>query len=140
MMIQKHLYLAMDRYPNIELDTHVIMPNHLHALDNFGWSVEAASHHSCPEPGRHGGLQLRDAVSLSRVVQWFKSATTNEYMRRVRAGGWPRFPGKLWQPNYYEHIVRDQYDLDRIRTYIAGNPGKWEQDTEYLRTCPGFPS
>ncbi|MFN8499755.1 MAG: transposase [Anaerolineae bacterium] len=44
---------------------------------------------------------------------------------------WTPFPGRLWQRNYYEHIIRDEADLDRIRQYIAANPLKWVSDDLY---------
>jgi REP element-mobilizing transposase RayT len=65
---------------------------------------------------------------LGDIVDWFKTMTTNEYIRAVKDLGWPPFPGKLWQRGYYEHIVRDGNDMDRIRQYILDNPANWETD------------
>ncbi len=56
--------------------------------------------------------------------------TTNEYIRGVKELGWPRFPNRLWQRNYYEHIIRDEGELSRVRRYIAENPLKWALDRE----------
>jgi len=56
--------------------------------------------------------------------------TTNEYIRGVKTLGWPPFPGKLWQRNYYEHIIRNDESLDRIRQYIIDNPARWGDDDE----------
>ena len=56
--------------------------------------------------------------------------TTNAYIREVKQEGWEPFPGKFWQRNYYEHIVRNEDDLNRIRAYIANNPARWEEDAE----------
>jgi REP element-mobilizing transposase RayT len=67
---------------------------------------------------------------LGDVVGAFKSITTNEYIRGVKTLGWISFPGRLWQRNYYEHIIRDGASLDRIRRYIAGNPAQWPSDDE----------
>ena len=64
------------------------------------------------------------------MVQWFKTMTTNEYMRGVKTLAWPAFPSRLWQRNYYEHVVRDEDDLDRIRAYITDNPAQWASDHE----------
>jgi REP element-mobilizing transposase RayT len=44
--------------------------------------------------------------------------------------GWERFSGRLWQDNYFEHMIRHDASLDRIRHYIAGNPLQWERDPE----------
>jgi REP element-mobilizing transposase RayT len=70
------------------------------------------------------------AGTIGRVVQAFKSAAANEYIRGVRESGWPPFAGKLWQRNYYEHVIRGEGDLESIRDYIAGNPGRWTEDHE----------
>jgi putative transposase len=56
--------------------------------------------------------------------------TTNEYMRGVKALGWQPFRGELWQRNYYEHIVRNDESLNRIREYIVNNPIRWDVDRE----------
>ena len=75
-------------------------------------------------------LRVRPGVSLPTVKQWFKTMTTNEYIRGVKQYGWRPFRGKLWQRNYYEHIIRDQIDLNRVRQYIIRNPLNWEENRE----------
>jgi putative transposase len=74
--------------------------------------------------GAHAGAPLQ------QIVRWFKTMTTNEYIRGIRDHGWPRFEKHLWQRNYYEHIIRDETDLVRIRRYIVNNPLSWENDEE----------
>ena len=69
-------------------------------------------------------------MSFADVVHRFKSLTTNKYARGVRTMGWPTFRRRLWQRNYYEHIIRDEESLNRIRRYIAENPGRWPYDRE----------
>jgi putative transposase len=56
--------------------------------------------------------------------------TTNEYMRGVKQLGWPPFRRRLWQRNYYEHVIRNEDALHRIRQYIANNPAAWMRDRE----------
>ena len=68
--------------------------------------------------------------AVPTVVQWFKTMTTNDYMRGVKRFGWTPFTGRLWQRNYYEHIIRDDQSLNRIRQYILNNPARWEFDRE----------
>ena len=75
--------------------------------------------------GEHVGSPLRG------VVQWFKTMSTNEYIRGVKNQGWPRFRGKLWQRNYYEHIIRSERAFENISGYIENNPEKWEDDRFY---------
>ena len=60
------------------------------------------------------------------MVGAFKSITTDEYIRGVKKPGWPRFDGRKWQRNFYEHIIRDDRELNAIRQYIQNNPAKWE--------------
>lgn len=69
-------------------------------------------------------------VQLGAVVGAFKSLTTLEYMQGVRAMNWPRFHGRLWQRNFYEHIVRTDESMERIRQYILDNPAQWAFDRE----------
>lgn len=56
--------------------------------------------------------------------------TTSEYIRGVKKFGWPAFRGRLWQRNYYEHVIRDEDSLNRIRQYITENPLRWHLDRE----------
>ena len=90
-----------------------------------------------PRPGRTQGSPLEKIPlagtttgSIGRIVQAFKSITTRQYLRGIREYGWQPFPGKLWQRNYYERIVRDEGEWERIREYITINPGQWAMDRE----------
>jgi REP element-mobilizing transposase RayT len=74
------------------------------------------------------GCHTVGLLSLPDVVHRFKTMTTKRYTDGVKQQGWPRFAGRLWQRNYYEHIIRDEDDLNRIRRYIEENPAKWESD------------
>jgi putative transposase len=67
---------------------------------------------------------------ISQIVQWFKTMTTNEYIRGVKQSHWKPFDGKLWQRNYYEHIVRNEQDYECIVNYITDNPSNWMEDDE----------
>jgi REP element-mobilizing transposase RayT len=70
---------------------------------------------------------------LHRVVQWFKTMTTNEYIRGVKNLGWQPFNGKLWQRNYWEHIIRNEQSYKTISEYIINNPEKWVNDKFYIQ-------
>ncbi len=54
--------------------------------------------------------------------------TTNAYIDGVKHHYWKPFYKRLWQRNYYEHIVRNEADLNRIQQYIKNNPALWQQD------------
>ena len=79
----------------------------------------------------HTAISLGDtAMSLGDVVHRFKTMTTKRYADGVKQSGWATFQGRLWQRNYYEHIIRDEPALDRIRRYIDENPLRWAFDAE----------
>ncbi len=77
------------------------------------------------------GLATRVAPTLGDIVGAFKSIAANEYIRNVKNNDWPPFKGSLWQRNYYEHIIRDERDLNRVREYVVNNPYKWQEDEYY---------
>ncbi len=105
------------KYPKIELDAYILMPTHLHGVIVKPFNAQSND-------------DVATDVALSRVMQWFKTMTSNEYIRQVKQAGWPPFEGRVWQRNYYEHVVRDEADLARIRQYIADNPAQWADDEE----------
>ncbi len=60
--------------------------------------------------------------------------TTNEYIHGVKEHGWPQFKGSLWQRSFYDHVIRDEASLNRIREYISTNPLRWDLDRENPRS------
>jgi len=112
------------KFPACSVDAFVVMPNHVHGVIVIHDLAGAGSH---ADP-RHESAYT-DA-SLPRIVQWFKTMTTNAYIHGVDERGWPPFAGRLWQRNYYEQIVRDDVDLNRIREYIVNNPLSWKDDPD----------
>jgi REP element-mobilizing transposase RayT len=120
-MVQAAWEALAGRFSTVALDEFVVMPNHVHGIV---WIVGASL------VDAQDGATTRVAPTLGDVVGAFKSITTNAYIRGVEADNWPRFPGRLWQRNYYEHIVRNDDELRRIRQYVADNPAKWALDPE----------
>ena len=72
----------------------------------------------------------RVAPTLGDVVGAFKSRATVEYTRGVKTQGWSAFRRRLWQRNFYEHIIRNEVSLNRIRQYTLDNPSRWAFDRE----------
>jgi len=72
-------------------------------------------------------------VPLGEIVQWFKTMTSNEFIRGVKGLDWPRFDRKLWQRDYFEHVIRDEKSLNNIRRYIRANPLMWVHDRDNLK-------
>jgi putative transposase len=83
-----------------------------------------------PTSGSGQPRGVAPTLGLPDVVHRFKTMTTKRYADGVRANQWPPFPGRLWQRNYYEHIIRDDQSWQRIREYILTNPLRWHLDRE----------
>ena len=124
------------RFGNVKLDEFVIMPNHIHGIIEIrsgrgeGLENETLEGNprlfSNPSPLHDDqSLQFKGTVpgSIGAIIQNYKSGTS----RKINA-----MPGmkntKIWQINYYDHIIRDEQDYFRIVDYIRSNPSKWEQD------------
>lgn len=125
-------------YAGIEVEAFVVMPNHVHGII----ILVGAGAPACPDnPGRPQGVApTMSTMSLPDVVHRFKSLTTARYRHGVRQDGWRPFPGRLWQRNYYERVIRGEKELNRVREYIINNPLHWEQDPEnplVVRAGPG---
>ncbi|HBY21129.1 MAG TPA: transposase [Clostridiales bacterium] len=109
-MVETCLKKINEMYLNVKVDEYVIMPNHIHMIINI------------LEEGK---------VKISNIIQWFKTITTNEYIKGVKEKGWEKFDKKLWQRNYYEHVIRNEKELYEIRKYIQENPIAWKKDKFY---------
>ena len=121
------------RFPSIDLDAFVVMPNHIHGIVLIHRPVGASLVGAlAPDVKRFGGVRKITSVgpSLGDVVGAYKSITTVRYGQGVKANGWRRFTGRLWQRNYYERVIRDAEEMERAREYIVNNPIGWKEDPE----------
>ncbi len=107
----------------VELDYSCVMPNHFHAIVFFKRNdlTNVIQEISQPE-------FIRRPRSLGSLVAGFKSSVTTK-VNQFR--GTPGSP--VWQRSYYDHIIRDETDLNRIREYIVNNPMKWDLDKEFTK-------
>ncbi|MBN1286596.1 MAG: transposase [Anaerolineae bacterium] len=148
-------------YNHVQLDAFVIMPNHLHAVivlidesqptsdrvgasvgagfkpAHLGMDVEPAHNHNpgmgvepahSQSPGVGAGLKPAPTKrhTLSEIVRAFKTSSARRINALRNISGVP-----VWQRNYYERIVRDEDELNRIRQYIGDNPARWAEDSYY---------
>lgn len=115
------------KFPTIEIDAFVIMPNHIHGIIIIKDATVGADLRVGPpnvRTGTHAG------VPLPKMIQWLKTMSTNAYIRGAKTMGWLPFQRHLWQRGYYEHVIRNPDALNRIRQYIIDNPARWEFDRE----------
>ncbi len=190
MMIEKWWLELNKKYPTVETDEYVVMPNHFHgivvitsrenengagdATDDVGATLRGRPaggrdpdrgqpHRVAPtdrpdldrDPDRGQPRGDSDAAlqpdsgqphrvaptrpTLGDIMDWFKTMTTNEYIRGVKQRGWQPFDRKLWQRNYYEHIVRNERELNAIREYIRNNPANWSLDRDNIHNTRRLP-
>jgi putative transposase len=110
--IVKFTWLDLPQHnPNIELDEFIIMPNHMHGIFHI---VGAGSE---PAPTKTHGLP--------EIIRQFKTFSAKRINTLNKHSGMP-----FWQRNYYERIIRNDHDLNRIREYITYNPFQWDSDPE----------
>jgi putative transposase len=128
------VWRQLPRYHGVDVDAFAVMPNHMHGIivlvgaGPVATGPVGADPRACPDTGRPQGAA--PTMSLPDVVHRFKSLTTAIYRRGVLQDGWQPFPGRLWQRNYYEHVIRDEEELNRIRQYIMDNAARWQDDVE----------
>jgi REP element-mobilizing transposase RayT len=123
----KETWEAIPRHvAGVELDSYVIMPNHLHGLialpDRGRGTACRAPTRSQVEAFGHPTTQ-----SLPTVIRSFKAAVS-------RQAGLTLQRGRIWQRGFYERVIRDEAELEAVRSYIAANPVAWENDEYRARS------
>jgi putative transposase len=106
-------------WAKLSLDAFVVMPNHVHGIILI--TVQQAGRTSAAPTGEAPLL----APSIPKVMQAYKAAVA----RSARAGHM-HGASAIWQRGYYDHIIRDESDLHRVREYILSNPLAWALDRE----------
>lgn len=111
--------------PNVSIDEFVVMPNHFHGII----VINSAPCRGVSPYAPTGGNQTHfksPSQTIGAIVRGFKSMATKQINVLNSTPGKP-----VWQRNYYDHIIRDNDSLYKIRQYIKNNPGKWEDDDFY---------
>ncbi|HEX9776895.1 MAG TPA: transposase [Geopsychrobacteraceae bacterium] len=126
MVRDEWLHTAIMR-PRVALDAFVVMPNHFHAVlllhDVGAHCVRPEDSPRTDNPDARSARLRRQRDSLGSIISGFKSAVTRGINVLHDSSGIP-----VWQRNYYEHVIRNDADLQRLRDYIAGNPVRWDED------------
>lgn len=125
-MIQSVWHELPENYPGVDADIFVVMPNHLHGIVVL--TTVGAGPCACPGGGQPRGVA--PTMSLPGVVHRFKSLSSTRYRQSLTQKDWSPLSNRLWQRNYYEHVIRNENELNRIREYILYNPLQWQFDRE----------
>ena len=131
---EEHWRLIPQHFPQVELGAYVIMPNHVHgiiiinggsnasAFERTGTTVSCPDM-SCPGPAREKfGKPVKG--SIPTIIRSYKASVTRRIHQELNASG-------IWQRNYYERIIRNDAEYNRIHVYIESNPANWVMDDEY---------
>jgi REP element-mobilizing transposase RayT len=134
-------------FPGVVLDAFVVMPNHVHGVivlthraRNECRGVQLNAPTSGTTDGTADGIaapvagpaSISPTDGLPVIVRTFKAAVTTACRRAGLAND-------VWQRGYYDHVVRGDDDLDRIRRYIEENPARWASDEDNPSICRGVP-
>ena len=161
-MIEKYWLELENKFENVKLHNFVVMPNHFHGIleiveQNKKCDCKICRGTPCGYPdndidndnnisldndiewnninsniqGTHKGCPYNRAI-LWNIIWWFKSETTNAYIKLVHQNKANNFNKKLWQRNFYEHIIRDEKEYLKISKYIDENILKWVEDKFYF--------
>ena len=120
-------YEIPSHFPHVDLGAFVVMPKHVHGIivitDEVcrGTIYRAPTNRAPTNTTEQFGKSV--AGSLPTIVRTFKAAVTRRIGRELNETG-------IWQRNYYEHIIRDERDWQRIHDYILANPVNWNDDEE----------
>jgi len=118
-----------EHYLHVRLDGFVVMPNHFHSLIIMKEDqvVPAVGAGLKPVRTRLSAFSAPQRHGLPEIIRAFKTFSARQINQFRNTPGTP-----VWQRGYYEHIVRDEDELNRIRQYIWSNPEFWEDDIENL--------
>ncbi len=113
-----------NHYNNIKIDEFIIMPNHVHVIIeiNVGTPLVGVQDTNNVRTG------TRPVPTISKIIGTFKSLTTNQYIYHVKNSNWKPFNKHIWQRSFYDHIIRKDESLNKIREYIMINPQQWNKD------------
>ena len=133
------------RFHYIRLHEYIVMPNHFHAIleiipdDAVGATLVVAPENGgglgmgqprgvapmkipTKNPMKNPSENIQKRKTLGDIMGAFQSITTVKYIQGVKTKDWKRFDRRLWQRNYWEHIIRNEKAYNKITKYIKNNP------------------
>ena len=101
-IVDEYIRMIPEKYPNVQIDTYVIMPDHVHMVLVIN----------------HG--RANPAPTVGNIMGWFKYMTTKMMANKCETSD-----NRFWQRSYHDHVIRDEQDYLNICQYIADNPMRW---------------
>ena len=121
-IVEEEWYRTGKQRTYIQLDEFIVMPDHVHGIIIITGDACRGTARRAPTE-RTFGKSI--PCSLPAIVGAFKSAVTKRINRIRKMPGFP-----VWQRNYFDHIIRDEEEMNQIRQYIRTNPENWDIDAE----------
>jgi REP element-mobilizing transposase RayT len=113
LMIESWWHFLPRRFPGVETDALVVMPNHLHGVLFVGIDPN-----------------VDQVPQLGEIMYWFKSITVHDYGIGAKHFELKLYDSRLWQKRYHDSILRDDRSLKNARAYIEPNTSAWSDDEE----------
>jgi len=130
---QKYWFEIPSYFPFVELDEFVVMPNHIHGIviinDRCNSVRRDVINHVSTDDVNKNIFSKKSPMkkhSLGEIIRWYKGRTTFEIRKQQI--------NFFWQPRFYDHIIRNEYNLNRIRQYIRDNTINWNVDRNNLNS------
>ena len=115
------------------------MPNHIHGIIEIAVGADSISALIFISARDNTDLKKRveidsptTGVNIPKIIQSFKRHTTIEYIKMVKKNIVPPFDKRIWQRNYYDHIIRNEKSYVKITEYILNNPSKWSMNEYHI--------
>ena len=118
-MVMKYWDEIPKQFPHVDNDEYIIMPNHIHGIIVIDNDDRDAIEHGGGITGKSNPMGKQ---SLGEIIRWFKGRTSYE-IHKISS------PFQ-WQPRYYDHVIRNETSLQKIREYIRWNHLKWDADLD----------
>ena len=115
-MIDTIFNQTIEQYACVDCPKYMIMPNHFHAIIVINRA------------------DMESAPTISGIIQSFKRYSTIEYIKLVKQNVLAPFNKQIWQRSFYDHVIRNEQEYEKIRKYIDTNPLKWDEDCFYKKT------
>ncbi len=116
-----------DHFMHVDLGEFVVMPNHIHGILNIFDDYRRGTIYRAPALEKRAPAMERFgqpvAGSIPTIIRAFKAAVTRKASRELNLS-------RVWQRNYFEHIISSDREYERIEAYIANNPSNWLSDDE----------
>ena len=131
LMVEKWWKKIPQKFKWVLVDKFIVMPNHIHGiliLRGHSKTENSSFNLNSHDKKKDSPLHTTNPT-VSTIVQWFKTMTTNEYIKNIKTNNWKRFDKKLWHRNFYDHIIKNRNELIKIRNYITNNPANWKRQS-----------